>query len=81
MNQLKGVQSSGLISIKRYGIFFLWGDKTNLYDGSKEYLSAKLNGMELITVLETTIYLIRGQLLGGWECSGDVSSTYLIAMS
>lgn len=40
---------------------FFGETKTNLHDSTKEYLSAKLNGMELITVLGTIVYIIRGQ--------------------
>lgn len=45
-------------------IFF--GETKLIYmSGEKEYLSAKLNGMALITVLGTIIYLIRAPWKSG----------------
>lgn len=64
-----------------YLCIFFGETKANLHDSTKEYLSAKLNGMELITVLWTIVYLIKGQVLGEQEYFRDVSSIYFIAVS
>lgn len=78
------IQSYGLeeqYRIQSLPLYILWGGKINLHDSIKDYSSTESKGMGLITVLGTTVYLTRGQLLRGWECFRGILSIYLRAIS